>query len=90
MYFKSMTSVEILDYYRSISTETFTVIDLETTGGQGYRDRIIEISALKATLKDGIVQISTDLINPQIQIPKQIQRFTGISQSMVDRLPSSR
>lgn len=85
-----MTSIEILDYYRSISTETFTVIDLETTGGQGYRDRIIEISALKATLKDGIVQISTDLINPQILIPDQIQRFTGISQSMVCDLPSSR
>jgi DNA polymerase III subunit epsilon len=90
MYFKSMTSVEILDYYRSISTETFTVIDLETTGGQGYRDRIIEISVLQATLKDGIKQISTDLINPQIQIPEQIQRFTGISQTMVDGLPDSR
>ena len=76
-------STELLNYYRKISTELFTVVDLETTGGKGDRDRIIEISVLQATLKDGIRQISTDLINPQIQIPEQIVRFTGISQHMV-------
>lgn len=76
-------STELLNYYRQMSTEMFTVVDLETTGGKGERDRIIEISVLQATLKDGIQQISTDLINPQIQIPEQIVRFTGISQHMV-------
>ena len=76
-------STELLNYYRQMSTEMFTVVDLETTGGKGDRDRIIEISVLQATLKDGIQQISTDLINPQIQIPEQIVRFTGISQHMV-------
>lgn len=76
-------SIDLLTYYRQISTEVFTVVDLETTGGKGDRDRIIEISVLQATLKDGIQQILTDLINPQIQIPDQIVRFTGISQDMV-------
>jgi DNA polymerase III subunit epsilon len=77
------TSAAILAYYRQISTETFNVVDLETTGGLGSRDRIMEISIVRATLKDGIQQISTDFIDPQIQIPDQIVRFTGITQDMV-------
>lgn len=82
-------SKDLLTYYRNISTEMFTVVDLETTGTKGDCDRIIEISVLQATLKDGIQQISTNLINPQIPIPEQIVRFTGISQSMVDDLESA-
>jgi DNA polymerase-3 subunit epsilon len=61
-------STELLAYYRQISTEIFTVVDLETTGVMGNSDRIIEISVIQATLKDGIIQILTDLINPQILI----------------------
>ena len=76
-------SIDLLTYYRQISTELFTVVDLETTGSKGERDRIIEISVLQATLKDGIQSIATDLINPEIEIPDQIVRFTGISQNMV-------
>jgi DNA polymerase III epsilon subunit-like protein len=34
-------STELLNYDRQISTEEFTVVDLETTGGKGDRDRII-------------------------------------------------
>ena len=89
MKISTMTSTELLTYYRQISTEVFTVVDLETTGGTGNSDRIIEISVLQATLKDGVQQILTDLINPQIQIPEQIVRFTGISQNMVDGVASS-
>ncbi|PZV18853.1 MAG: 3'-5' exonuclease [Pseudanabaena sp.] len=84
-----MSSIELLNYYRQMSTEVFTVVDLETTGGMGHKDRIIEISVLKATLKDGIQQILTDLINPEIAIPNQIVRFTGISQNMVDHTSTS-
>ncbi|WP_072143602.1 PolC-type DNA polymerase III, partial [Pseudanabaena sp. 'Roaring Creek'] len=82
-------STDILTYYRHLSTEVFTVVDLETTGGKGDRDRIIEISVLQATLKDGIQQISTDLINPQMEIPEQIVKFTGITQQMVSDVDSS-
>ncbi len=84
-----MTSEQILAYYRQISPEMFTVVDLETTGGRGNSDRIIEISVLQATLKDGILNISTNLIDPQIQIPQEIVKFTGISQAMVDNVGSS-
>lgn len=59
-------STELLAYYRQIGTEIFTVVDLETTGAMRNSDRIIEISVLQATLKDGIIQILTDLINPKI------------------------
>jgi len=84
-----MTSAEILAYYRQISTGMFTVVDLETTGGRSDYNRIIEISVLQATLKDGILNLSTDLINPQIQIPLEIVKFTGISQDMVEDLEGS-
>jgi DNA polymerase III subunit epsilon len=82
-------SAEMLAYYQRISTETFTVVDLETTGGMGSRDRIIEISVLQATLKSGIQKISTHLINPRIQIPRKIVEYTGITQDMVAPAESS-
>lgn len=84
----TMTSREILTYYRQISGEMFTVVDLETTGGSANFNRIIEISVVQARLKDGILHISTDLINPQVQIPWEIVKFTGISQAMVDEVES--
>ncbi len=87
----AMTSPQILAYYRKISTEMFTVVDLETTGGRGNFDRIIEISVLQATLEGGIQNISTNLINPQIPVPAQITRFTGISSEMVETvLPAAK
>jgi DNA polymerase III subunit epsilon len=85
----TMNSADILAYYRQICTEMFTVVDLETTGGIGNRDRIIEISVLQATLKGGIQNLSTDLIDPQIRIPSQIVKLTGISQDMVEPAETS-
>jgi DNA polymerase III subunit epsilon len=84
----AMTSRQILAYYRQISSEMFTVVDLETTGGSANFNRIIEISVVQARLKGGILNISTDLINPQTQIPREIIKFTGISQAMVDEVES--
>jgi DNA polymerase III subunit epsilon len=84
----TMTSREILAYYRLISGEMFTVVDLETTGGSANFNRIIEISVVQARLREGIVDISTNLINPQVQIPMEIVKFTGISQAMVDGVES--
>jgi DNA polymerase-3 subunit epsilon len=79
----SLTSRQLLDYYQSLRQESFCVVDLETTGGNGQRDRIIEISVVCASLSEGIRTIKTDLIDPRVAIPPSITRFTGISPSMV-------
>jgi DNA polymerase III subunit epsilon len=80
-------SNEILDYYRQISHKLLTVVDVETTGYKSGDSRVIEVSVLQASLVDGIQQQHTSFINPQVTVPAQITRFTGISQEMVDGAP---
>ena len=79
-----LLSTDLLTHYRRLSQLTFTVVDVETTGYQPPESRVIEMSALTATLQDGIQHQQTDLINPGVLIPEKIVQFTGISQSMVE------
>lgn len=64
----------------------FAVIDIETTGGRPERDRITEIAIL---LHDGekVVEKFSTLINPEVRIPSDITRLTGISNEMVETAP---
>lgn len=80
-----MLSTNLLDYYRQISQQLLTVVDLETTGLYSSDSRVIEISVLQATLEGGIQLHETSLINPQTHVPSKITQITGISQEMVDR-----
>lgn len=68
---------------RSISFEDeFVVFDIETTGLSAQHDRITEIGAVK--LKGGkIVEEFSELINPEISIPDNIVKLTGITDEMV-------
>lgn len=79
-----MLSTDLLADYRRLSQQTFTVVDVETTGYQPPESRVIEISALKASLRDGIQHQQTHLINPDVLIPEKIVQFTGISQNMIE------
>lgn len=79
-----MLSVELLRFYRAISQSLFTVVDVETTGCIPTQNRVMEIAVVQATLEDGVVQQTGDLINPYTPIPANIQHITGIHQSMVD------
>jgi DNA polymerase-3 subunit epsilon len=56
-------------------------VDIETTGSHFERDRITEIG-IKTFFKNK-VSIWERLINPQVFIPQNIQRLTGITQHMV-------
>jgi DNA polymerase III subunit epsilon len=78
-------STELLLFYRRVSQQALTVVDLETTGHHPNSSRVIEISVLQATLDAGIHHQQTHLINPQVPVPESITRFTGISQDMVDQ-----
>ena len=51
--------------------------DLETTGIQINRDRIVEISIAKANL-DGSVEVKTRRVNPGIPIPLEASLVHGI------------
>ncbi|MBF2026943.1 MAG: 3'-5' exonuclease [Oscillatoriales cyanobacterium C42_A2020_001] len=82
-------STELLAYYRRLSHETLTVVDVETTGYRPPLSRVIEISVLQASLENGVHYQQTHLVNPQVPIPPAITRFTGITQDMVNTAPLS-
>lgn len=69
-----------------IDSLNFCVIDLETTGGNHSRDKIIEIGMVKMQGTEVFAEKSF-LINPNMPIPDFIQKLTGISQNDVADAP---
>ncbi|HEV7621753.1 MAG TPA: exonuclease domain-containing protein [Flavisolibacter sp.] len=65
---------------------TYAIVDIETTGGYASANGIIEISILIFDGEKVLEQFET-LINPNQNIPKYIQAFTGISNEMVADAP---
>jgi len=73
--------------FKETSSTTFTAIDIETTGLNHRKDKIIEIAAVK--FRNGeILESRNWLINPNIPIPKEIQDLTGITPQMMKDAPS--
>lgn len=69
------------DHGQDFSAE-FVVFDIETTGFNKERDRIIEIGAVK--IKDGqTADTFSSFINPQISIPERITELTSITDDQV-------
>lgn len=64
----------------------YSIIDIETTGGNCTTGKITEIAIYK---HDGyeITNEFSSLINPETPIPIFIQQFTGITDSMVKDAP---
>lgn len=64
----------------------YAVVDVETTGGSPYNDRITEIAVY---LHNGskITDSFSSLVNPECVIPWQITRLTGITNEMVESAP---
>jgi len=66
--------------------QTFTILDIETTGLSFKKDKITEIGAVK--VKDGeVIDTFSTLINPGIVISKEITSITGITNEMVANKP---
>ena len=61
---------------------TFVVFDIETTGFSPVTNRIIEIGAVKVD-KGQIVDRFSVFVNPLVPIPFEIEKLTGINDSMV-------
>ncbi len=60
----------------------FVVFDIETTGFSPVNNRIIEIGAVKVSGGDIVDKYST-FVNPKVPIPFEIEKLTGINDSMV-------
>ena len=65
------------------------VIDLETTGVNVAKDKIVELCIAKAKL-DGTVEVKTKLINPGIPIPLETSLIHGIYDEDVKDAPTFR
>ncbi len=67
----------------------FVVIDTETTGLRPGPDRVIEVAGVR--VRAGVVvDAFQSLLNPGRRLPPFIERFTGISQDMVQDAPLAR
>ena len=73
----------------TLSDATYTVIDLETTGGANRANRIIEVCAMKVH-RGKVVSELTSLINPEMPISYFISQYTGITNEMVKHAPTAK
>lgn len=95
-FFKVIYGVEayIVDDLKEIVTNgkgqdlkgSYVVFDIETTGFSPIRNKIIEIGAVKVV--DGqIADRFSTFINPEVPIPFEIEKLTGINDEMVVDAP---
>ena len=66
--------------------DTYVVFDLETTGFSPVNNRIIEIGAVKV-VEGRITDRFSTFVNPDVPIPFDIEKLTGINDHMVLEAP---
>ncbi|MDA3866911.1 MAG: exonuclease domain-containing protein [Salinivirgaceae bacterium] len=64
----------------------YTIIDIETTGGNAKKEKITEVAIYKFDGAEVVDEFVT-LINPEQSIPYYIQQLTGITNEMVKGAP---
>ena len=65
-----------------IEEEIYIIFDIETTGFDPYKDKIIEIGAVKLKGRNIIDRFSA-FVNPEVPIPDEIIKLTNITDDMV-------
>ncbi len=78
------TSLDELD--EPLRTTTFTVVDLETTGGAAGADAITEIGAVQVRGGEVLGEFQT-LVDPGVGIAPFVSLLTGITDAMVATAP---
>lgn len=69
-------------------TEDYTALDLETTGLNPKRDRIIEIGAVKVRGGKAVDRFQS-LVNPGRLLDGHVSSLTGIDDGMLDGMPEA-
>lgn len=65
--------------------KTLAIIDVETTGGSPFLNRIIEIGLIRIEHGE-VVDIYRTLLNPEVQLPEFITKLTGIKdEDLIDQ-----
>jgi len=67
--------------------EAIISLDLETTGLDISKDRIVQIACVKFNI-DGIIEEKNTLVNPGIPIPKEATEIHGITNEIVEDKPT--
>ena len=62
-------------------------VDIETTGCSLFKDRVIEVGILRVENGE-IVSTYNSLINPETNLPPEIELLTGITQGDLTGAPS--
>jgi len=68
--------------------QPYVVLDIETTGLNAKLDKIIEVAAVRI-VNDNIVDSFHTMIDPEIDIPYEITKLTGITTEMVKGAPKT-
>jgi DNA polymerase III subunit epsilon len=71
----------------SLRNLNLAIVDLETTGGNVEKDKIIEIGILKIK-KGKLVEQYSSLVNPQRPLPEIVSALTGLTESDLKKAPS--
>ncbi len=66
--------------------KNFTIVDVETTGGSPFFNRVIEIGLLRVE-KGEVVEEYKQLFNPGMQLPDFISEMTGIRDEDLQSAP---
>jgi DNA polymerase III subunit epsilon len=69
-----------------INEKNFTIVDVETTGGSPFFNRVIELGLLRVE-KGEVVEEYKTMFNPEMPIPEFITKLTGISEADVAGAP---
>ena len=72
--------------YIDVLKDKYIAFDVETTGLNSYRDRIIQLCAVVFENFKPVKKFST-FINPQMQIPKRASEINNITDDMVSSAP---
>ncbi len=72
---------------RDLSTGTYVVLDVETTGLNKFHDMITEIGAVRIENGKEVAEFS-QLVNPKRPIPEKVVELTGVTDAMVRDMPT--
>lgn len=73
-----------------LSDLDFIAFDVETTGLSAIACKLVELSAVRFRLSGGEMEIFSELINPECEIPLEVTRIHGITDEMVKNSPTNK